>query len=198
MGSQDDCWHPTLVRDFYVEERKARRPRRIGEHGYPLCLDFGGGDALETRTPYWRSPTARLRVPAPRLPPQMERELAVYEMADSAPLPGRLPQGRPGRAGKRRHAATREAAQAESGDGYSRSEERGDGDSRSEGGGGLAGALPVARAGQTRRLRRVMGVLDGLVEKQAREQALEETVCDAIEERAHARLMQARLVQAHT
>ena len=86
-GSQDDCFLPTRVRDFYVEARKPRRPRRIGNNGLPLCLGYGQHDPLVTRTPYWPTRQGRLRVPAPRLPADMERELAVYEEAEVADLP---------------------------------------------------------------------------------------------------------------
>ena len=86
-GSQDDCFLPTRVRDFYVEARKPRRPRRIGNNGLPLCLGYGQHDPLVTRTPYWPTRQGRLRVPAPRLPADMERQLAVYEEAEVADLP---------------------------------------------------------------------------------------------------------------
>lgn len=87
VGSEEDCFYATPVREFYVEGRKARRPRRIGNNGLPLCLGFGQVDPMVTRTPYWPGRRGRLQVPAARLPPDMARKLAMLDEADAAPAP---------------------------------------------------------------------------------------------------------------
>jgi hypothetical protein len=95
VGAHDDCFLPTAVRHFFVEGRKARRPRRIGDNGLPLCLGFGQVDPVLTRTPYWPGRRGRLQVPAARLPADMERELGMLDDADAAGPPCRLWQGAP-------------------------------------------------------------------------------------------------------
>ena len=105
QGDADDRWRPTLVQAFWREEKKRRRPRRIGESGRPVCVWDSPEDLAQTRTPYWRSNDADIAIPIPRAPewlvPPVQSDLdeiaepdeglAIFAKASKGPRTGADP-----------------------------------------------------------------------------------------------------------
>jgi hypothetical protein len=80
LGNDDsDCWLPRLVDVFRQERRRRRRPRRIGNHGLPLCMAYGVDRPGEHAAPYWARPDGRLRIPRPCLAGRLQEQLETLE-----------------------------------------------------------------------------------------------------------------------